>query len=256
MATTFVIACPDCAKQVKVSEEHLGKRIKCKGCGTVYPVKDPAESNESAGAPKTKATPPAAPRTKMAPNSAAKAAPPPAPPKPKPATAAAPEPIKQMTADDLEYDPNKYTLTETNDNLPRCPFCAKEMESHEALICLHCGYNTRTRTRPEVRHVYQHTAIELFLWWLPGILCVLTIIGLLVWYIIFWNMIEDWMAGSVFEDEPGPPRTFLAGLGPGFVRLYQALIILFLYVPLFRFAYKRLVLNNKPRERRIKEDWV
>ena len=78
---------------------------------------------------------------------------------------------------------------------------------------------------------------------------------MLVWYLIFWNMIEDWLADSWFEDDPGPPRTFLGGLGPGFMRLYHGLLFAFLYVPMFRFAYKRLVKNYRPPERKIKEDW-
>ena len=237
MANTFVIACPDCAKQVKVSEEHIGKRIKCKGCGTIYPVTAPGGSAKTkaapASAPKTKAAQPSAPKTQTAP---------PAPP-PKPA------------GDYEEFDPNDYGLAATNDTLPRCPFCAQEMESAEALICLHCGYNTRTRTRPEVKAIYQATGVEIFLWLLPGILTVLVAIGMLVWYLVFWSHLEEWLADSVFEDEPGPPRTYIVGLGPGFMRLYHGLIILFLYVPMFRFAFKRLVKNNKPPERKIKEEW-
>jgi hypothetical protein len=222
MANTFVIACPNCAKQVRVSDEHVGKRIKCKGCATIFPVANP---DGTPAAEKAKAAAPPVPRTNES-----------------------PPPV------DEEYDPNKYILTETNDSLPRCPFCANQMESAEALICLHCGYNTRTRTRPEVKRIYQPTGLEVFLWLLPGILCVLTAIGMLVWYLIFWNKIEDWMADSWFEDEPGPPRTFLAGLGPGAMRLYHALLIAALYVPMYRFSYKRLVMNNKPPERKIKED--
>ena len=64
------------------------------------------------------------------------------------------------------------------------------------------------------------------------------------------------MVDSVFEDEPGPPRTYLAGLGPGAMRLYHALAIIAIYVPLYRFTYKRLVKNNKPPERKIKEDSI
>src|SRR6478609_2713299 len=55
MATTFVIACPECGKQVKVSDAHVGKKVKCKECGAVYPVKAPA------GAPAAAKGPPPAP---------------------------------------------------------------------------------------------------------------------------------------------------------------------------------------------------
>jgi predicted Zn finger-like uncharacterized protein len=236
MATTFVIACPECAKQVRVSDEHVGKKIRCKGCGKVFPV-----TGDGPSAPKTQAAPPGAPRTKAAP---------PAVPK---TTTAPPDGPKGYFDD--EFDPNKYTPEISNETLPRCPFCAQQMPSAEALICLHCGYNTRTRARPEVKQVYAHTAVELFLWWLPAIMNILVIIGMIVWYLFFWDLIEDWLAESWFEDEPGPPKTYLAGLSPGMFRLYHALLIVFISVPLIRFIYKRLVVNNKPPEKRIKDEW-
>jgi predicted Zn finger-like uncharacterized protein len=232
MATSFVISCPDCAKQVKVSDEHVGKRVKCKGCGQVFPVAAPAGAKPKSPPPpaKPKSPPPSAPKTQ----------------------AAEPEPAPINPELDPDYDPNKYTLGVVNDTLPRCPFCANEMSSMDARICLNCGYNTRTRARPEVKAVYEVTGGELFLWLLPGILCVVTMIGMLVWYLVFWSMIEDWMADSWFEDEPGPPKTYMIGLSPGAARLYHALLILGAYVPLSRFAYKRLVVDNKPREQKIK----
>ena len=249
MATTFVIACPDCGKQVKVSEDHVGKKVKCKECGTVYPVKAPGDA--PAPPPKAKATQSKAPAGK-----GTQVKPPPPPTK-----AEVPEPAAEPSTghkfvddEDDENAPKHYTVTADDSNLPRCPFCAQEMETHDALICLNCGYNTRTRMRPEVKQVYAPTGGEWFLHLLPGILCVLTIIGLLVWYIIFWMNIEGWMKDSWFEDEPGPPTTYLAGLGPGFCRLYLALFTAACYVPLVRFSWKRLVKNPKPVERKIKED--
>ena len=262
MATTFVIACPDCGKQVKVSDEHVGKRVKCKECGAVYPVKAPAD------APAGKAPPPVPGKAKPTQSKATQAKPPAAPkkatqvgppPVPEPAEAEAPAAGYKFAGDEEEDEgyggkANPYTLEQTNDTLPRCPFCAKEMESAEAMICLNCGYNTRTRMRPEIKAVYAPTGFEWFLWLLPGILCVLTVIGLLVFYIFFWTHIEGWLEDSWFEDEKGPPTTYLGGLGPGFMRLYLALFTLACYVPLFRFAIKRLIKNNKPPERKIRED--
>src|SRR5690349_19137066 len=74
MATTFVIACPDCGKQVKVSDAHVGKKVKCKECGAVYPVKAPAGAagpppGPGKGKP-TQAKAPAAKGTQVKPPSA------------------------------------------------------------------------------------------------------------------------------------------------------------------------------------------
>jgi ribosomal protein L37E len=229
MATTFVIACPECEKQVKVSDEHVGKKIRCKGCGHIYPV----QAADGRAATDKPAGPPAKGKG--------------APPPPPPAKAG------YGVADD-EYDPNKYTVTQENNTLPRCPFCAMELSSVDARICLHCGYDTVKRTRPDVKQVYAHSAGELFLWWLPGILAILTMIGLLVWYLFFWGLIEGWLDESWFMDEKGPPTTYLAGMSPGMFRLYHALVIAALYVPLVRFAYKRLIKQNKPPETKIKDE--
>src|SRR5262245_57731207 len=145
MATTFVIACPDCGKQVKVSDEHVGKRVKCKACGTVYPVRAPGEAPAAAKGPdKGKPTQAKGPTPKKGTQAGA----------PPPAEEEAHTGYKYSSDDDEEAGPKQYDLAQTDDNLPRCPFCAKEMESHEALICLNCGYNTRTRNRPEVKQVY------------------------------------------------------------------------------------------------------
>src|SRR5215218_9172495 len=101
MATTFVIACPDCGKQVKVSDEHVGKRVKCKACGAVYPVKAAAAAGTPAG----------------------KKGPPPAPP----ADIARVNYREGMDDEDEDAGPKQYSLEKTNDTLPRCPFCAVEM---------------------------------------------------------------------------------------------------------------------------------
>jgi predicted Zn finger-like uncharacterized protein len=228
MATTFVIACPDCSKQVKVSEEHLGKRVKCKGCGTVFPVK----AADGSPPPPKKAGPPAVPKA-----ASATAAPPP----------------KEIPPDE-EYDPNRYVPEVNLDTLPRCPFCAHEMASMEARICLNCGFDVQKRQRPEVRHIYAPTGVQIFLWLLPAIMTILVMIGMVVWYLFFWKLIEGWMDDSIFEDEKGPPKTFIAGLSPGMCRLYHALLIVVLYVPMTKFAYKRLIKNYLPPERKIKDD--
>lgn len=230
MADTFVIACPECSKQVKVAEEHIGKKIRCKGCQHVYTVRAPGE-------------PPPAPKKKAAAGAAkTKAAPPPPPP-------------RVLTADDDHEDaPMKYVLAADDSNVARCPFCAQELTSNEARVCLNCGYDTVKRTRPEVKQVYAHTAFELFMWWLPGIMAVLLMIGMLVWFLFFWKLIEGWLVDSWFEDEKGPPATYIGAASPGFWRLYHAILIVFLSVPLVRFCYKRFFVYNRPPEKKIKDE--
>src|SRR5437016_13861620 len=72
------------------------------------------------------------------PSAAVKPAPPAEPPQP----AAPPRP--RGPHDDLfDEDGNPYGVT-TLDLSPRCPNCANELTSADALTCLHCGYNTQT----------------------------------------------------------------------------------------------------------------
>jgi alkanesulfonate monooxygenase SsuD/methylene tetrahydromethanopterin reductase-like flavin-dependent oxidoreductase (luciferase family) len=36
------VACPGCAKALKVSDASVGKKCKCPGCGLIFPVQAPA----------------------------------------------------------------------------------------------------------------------------------------------------------------------------------------------------------------------
>jgi predicted Zn finger-like uncharacterized protein len=231
MATTLVIACPDCGKQVRVSDEHLGKKIKCKECGTVFPIQ--AEGGSSSGKPPSKPKPSAKP-----------AAPPP------------PIPLAKNKGDDDEDEDEDgrataYGLIQTNDTAPRCPFCAKEMSSGDARICLNCGYDTQTRKRPEVKAVYAHTFMDRLIWLSPGLACFAIVIAFIVWDIIFFSLIPEWLKGSIFEDKEGE---YIAGFHPGFFKLYMTLLLIFLSVPLVRIGYKRCFVNPTPPDKKIADD--
>ena len=53
MATSFVIACPECKKQMKVTDALIGKKIRCKECEHVFAVSAPKGAAKPA-APKPK----------------------------------------------------------------------------------------------------------------------------------------------------------------------------------------------------------
>src|SRR5262245_53642187 len=105
MASTIDVACPECQKQIKASAELQGKKVRCKGCGHVFVIGGATASKPSAEA---KAGP-----VKVGPK-----------------------------ASGDEDDAKAYGLSAiTDEGIPRCPHCAQEMSSAEAIICLHCGYN-------------------------------------------------------------------------------------------------------------------
>src|SRR6266849_1589559 len=111
MASQILITCPECTNQLKGPADLQGKRIRCKACGHVFAVGAPAPSKSAAPPGK---------------GSGVRA------PKAKPAT---PPPAKQ----EEEVAKNPYDLTEIK-LATRCPQCAAEMESPDAVVCLNCGY--------------------------------------------------------------------------------------------------------------------
>src|SRR5262245_10666903 len=169
MGTTIVISCPECKKQIKAPSELQGKRIKCKACGSIFEVRAASAKTNPAAKP--------APTAKAASGLRPE-----------------PEPAKPTQPEHEEDDRNPYRLT-TVDLTPRCPFCANEMESEEAVICIHCGYNTQTRSRVQSKVTIETTGADYFQWWLPAILSIVFIfvlIGFDVFYVFFFPaMVKD-----------------------------------------------------------------
>lgn len=221
MANIYVIACPDCGKQIKVPEETIGKKIRCKQCETIFPI------NES--------------RAKLVPKTAPAAAP-----------ANKKETAKKQEAEDLENDRNPYALAKDHDDTPRCPHCVKELESADAKICLNCGYNLITRTRVETKKVYEATGGEVFMWLLPGIVAVIVIITLITVSIICMVKTTSWMNDGVLHEKVDGKDKYL--IHPGCFKLFNGLLTAFICYHLGRYAYKRLVVNNKPPELLIQSD--
>jgi hypothetical protein len=206
MANLIAFACPDCEKEIKAPAEIEGKKIRCKACGATFTAR--SQAVKSTKPPKS------------------------APVKPK-------EPPKKPVDDDLEADHNPYGIDHL-DLSPRCPHCAAEMESEDAIICLSCGYNTQTRMLVESRRLHRTTGGDVFIWLLPGIICaimVLVMIGFIVFlFVSLPDIIKEnqnaWWAFSV--------RASL---------LWGTIFALFVIFFCARFAIKRLILHPTPPER-------
>jgi predicted Zn finger-like uncharacterized protein len=217
-----VIVCPECDKQLKVPDEVLGKKIRCKDCGNTFTAKAPAKASRPAGRPAGGPGPE---------NPAAK----------KPGGAPANKPVtppRPVDDDEDDEDGSKpYDVTTIN-LAPRCPYCANEMESEEAIICLHCGYNTVTRERAGTRKVHDTTGGDYFLWLLPGIACVLAIIAMIVGDIVYCVNIADWTGDSEWY-------SIFSHLA---IKLWLVIISLFAMYHAGKFAIKRLILHPHPPE--------
>lgn len=163
-----------------------------------------------------------------------------APPRAKAARPAKPAPA--APADDDESK-NPYGVRDM-EFLPRCPYCAKEMESEEAIICLHCGYNTRTRERIPFKKTYETTGGDRFVWLLPGILCALGVLWMIGNIVIFWTLFPKWE----FEYEVNWWSIFFAL----WARIWFSVACVFIGFFFGKFAVQRLILNPTPPEKEKK----
>jgi hypothetical protein len=198
MATAITVTCPECDRTMKVPAEARGKKVRCKGCQHVFPIPG-------------------------GPDQPAKQAKPPRP-------AARP-----ADDDDDEGDGKPYGVT-TLDLASRCPTCANEIEEGSK-VCLHCGYDTVTRTYHRTRKVLDTTGGDVFLWLLPGVLCVFAIFGLIgldIWYCM---SMKDLVKDEWYD--------FIASQG---CCMWLCIASLFGMFYAGRFALKRLVFDNKPPE--------
>ncbi len=238
MAATIVVTCPECKKQLKGPAELEGKRIRCKACGhTFTALADPARKAEPNSPPtKAKAAPKAEPHPPPAKAKTVPKAEPESPPKTKAAAKGVPKGKADAHAFALKEEKeakNPYQLGEVSLK-PRCPQCAAELESEDAVICIACGYNTQTRTRMTTKMTIEATTMEWVAWLTPGIICAgvcLVMLGIIAFlWLILPGLLEGYLwiriYGSVF-----------AGFGGWFAG---------------RFAFKRLVLNPRPPETPLK----
>jgi hypothetical protein len=231
----ITITCPECGKQLKAPPDVLGKKIRCKGCGEVFAARADEDEDEPAPARATSARngKPAARPAKGPARPAPKA---PAKPAAKPKPPAGDK--GKGKGDEDEEDASPYDPT-TIDLTPRCPECANEMESEDAIICLHCGYNTVTREKARTRKVRDVTGGDMFLWLLPGILCALAVVGLIVFDVLYCTSIESWVDPETWYG------TCLCWLG---AKIWLVIVSLFAMYHAGRFAIIRLCINNTPPE--------
>jgi rubredoxin len=211
MATAITVNCPECDKPLKVPAAARGKKVRCKSCEHVF---------EIPGGPAREAIKPAAKPAK--PDKTAKPA----------------KPAKPVDDEDDDGDGKPYGVT-TLDLASRCPTCANEIEEG-AKVCLHCGYDTVTRTYHRSRKTYDTTGFDIFLWLLPGILCVITVLGLIgldIWYCLCMKGLVNYPDGEWYD--------FVGSQG---CSMWFVIISLFFMFYAGRFAFKRLVLHPKPPE--------
>lgn len=146
MAIAF--ACPDCSKTFKVDDDLAGRKATCKKCGTKFRIPASELETVAAGVAAISHTDTVA-ASGLADEETLRDAPPakkaPKKSRPKPAPASEPatqEPESSGVASWLDEE------LATGEEAPKaagqpCPSCHQLMAGG-ALLCVHCGYDTRT----------------------------------------------------------------------------------------------------------------
>lgn len=241
MADSIVIVCPQCKQKMKVPAAAAGKKARCAKCKTVIAVNAavagqpvPAKPAAAAAGAAFEEDDGPAMYTMAADSDDDSEAPAPAPPPPAPKPA--PPPRAAGMGDD---DGNPYGINAPVE-ISRCPHCAKEMESNEAVVCLHCGYNTLSRVHMPTRRVFERTFWDWCKWLGPGIGCVLAIVGLLGfdWWFCF-GLQEMWKGW----DEAIGTSSISQG-----VRLWIVVMTAWVMWKALKYAFRRLILNPVPPE--------
>lgn len=214
MSAPIEMHCPNCKRSLKVPPAVFGKKIKCKHCNHAFVVQDPSAKPPTSGA--------------------------------KPA----PAPNKPFMDDDDDDGPKKIEVIIEDDDIPRCPHCAKELEPPDAVVCIHCGFNNVTRAKANTKKVWAPTAEDWVKHLLPGIIALAILIALIVLDIVSYVRMREWLEGSFLEmeekDAAGQKRFFVA---PGFFIAVIVMTSLVIGVPAAKFAFKRLVKEYMPPEK-------
>jgi hypothetical protein len=230
MSSTVEMLCPECDEPLKIPPAVFGKKIKCKYCAHAFVVKDP-----NAGSP-AKPSKPAKPAKPVRPGD-------------KPAAAASPPPPPEAKKDDWDDDDAKDVSLIEEEDIPRCPHCAKELDPPDAVVCLSCGFNSRTRVKADLKRVWAPDVMDWFMHLLPGLLALATVIALIVFNTISIIKMREWLSGTFLEmdekDASGRTKFYVA---PGFFIFFLLFLSLPIFVPCVRFAFKRLAIEYKPVE--------
>lgn len=222
------VTCPNCDETLKVPPTVFGKKVKCKHCEEPFVVKDPDAPAKPAKPGKAGAKP-------------AKAAKAEATPPPPPATG------KKNWDEDEGVE--KVELVK-EEEVPRCPSCAQELDPPDAKVCLHCGFNNLTRERATTKRVWAPTTGDWVAHLAPGVIAVvivMVLIGLNIWFI---SNVREWMVGSIVDadekDAAGRPKFYIH---PAAFMFAIGIISARLGFTCAKFAYRRLVTEFTPEER-------
>jgi hypothetical protein len=213
MPATITVVCPECKKAIHAAADIAGKKVRCKQCGNVFRANPAPPAGAIARSPAGK---PAAPKPAVAP----------------------------IVPDD-EDDANPYQVAgEEHLGGRLCPECAFELESPDAVICLHCGYNTITRERLALRKVHDTTGADYFMWLAPGVACAVAALMIIVLDVLYCVLVKQKPKGETGAKDGVMTLIFAWPATKMWISIGCVAAVFFLG----KFAYKRLLLNPTPPE--------
>ena len=227
MADPIRTVCPACGTNYQIPAHLAGKTVRCKACQAAMPVPAAGASPPSPKAPRAK------------------------PAKPKPADAPigfAAEPPPEPAGD--EDDDNPYGTVKDELDVPRCPFCAVELDPPDTKICLNCGYDLMERKRHESKKVYTTSTGEYLVHWLPAIVWLVVAGVALTASILVKINVYSWLDDTFLQTDEKNFGTQQKGwlIDPLCCIIFVWTISAFLIFQGVRFAVKRLYFNWKPQE--------
>jgi hypothetical protein len=183
MTATISITCPSCKKRMTGPAAVQGKKIKCKACNHIFvakgevvtapAAKGPVKSSATAANPKNSA-PAAKPKVKVDKN-------------------------RSEDAEDAQPGVGYEFIEKPPDAIARCPQCAYEMETLDAVVCLTCGYNLLTRTRLQTQKTYELTFMDWVFWLIPPIGAVIGCLASIAFGIFLWTGLVWWFGDWWFS---------------------------------------------------------
>jgi hypothetical protein len=171
-----VVGCPFCEKKFRIQVKNLGAKMRCKGCEQIFVAESELAEPSNINTPKTKSAAPAKANVPVK----------------------APE-VAKKKQDDEDDDGGAYgSITEVE--VPRCPNCAKELESEKQVICLDCGFNNRTRSLNQIKRVQYKGFSDYLKWFAYPIFCTIVFIITLVMLILYYVKYRGWAIDNRNED--------------------------------------------------------
>ena len=249
MSSTFTMSCPNCDKPITLPTEARGKKIRCKSCTQVFtvPSTETAKPAKAKPLPADLQKPPAKAKAKAKPTAPPAEAPPPA----------ADAPIgfakDEDEVEDNDDDPrSKLMNVVIEEEVPRCPHCATELDPPDTKVCMNCGYDMLVRKRHGSKKVYEHTTEDYFMWWLPAIgwlVAMFFVLLIELWFIFRMRLfVEDTLDFLVKDEKNEVTKQNQFYLHPDAFTTCFSVFTLAVFAFGIKYCYGRLVVNWKPPE--------